>query len=90
MRYRQVVGAQAEAPDQPAVGHARDDRPPEFHDLLRRELLVQVVEQLLIDVLMVDEEALGEAQCRLCPRAEVGVAPVSDLAGRRLIEQFAP
>jgi hypothetical protein len=52
--------------------------------------MVQVVEELLIDVLVIDEEALGEAQRRLRPRAEVGVAPVSDLAGRRLIEQFAP
>jgi hypothetical protein len=68
VRDRQLVGAQAERVNQPAVGHARDDRPGELHDLLRRELLVQIVEELLIDVLVIDEETLGEAQRRLLAR----------------------
>lgn len=68
-----VARRQPERVDQAAVAHVRHDRPAQLHDLLGREVPCEVVEQLLVDVLMVDVEALRVAERGLLAIREVTV-----------------
>ena len=75
-----VARRQAEGVDQAAVTHERNDRPTEFHDLLGREVRAEVVEHLLVDVVVVDEQALRVAQGGFLVSAKVAGRPITNLS----------
>jgi len=72
--------------DQPPEAEIADHGPPELDDLLFAVELQQLIEERLVDVVVVDEEALGVMQGRLLGVAEVGVGPVADLRDGFLFE----
>jgi len=73
--------------DQPPESQVADDRPAQLHDLLLRVVLEEVVEQFLVDVAVVDEEALRVAQRGLLSGRERSlVAPRPDPVDRFLFQ----
>ena len=81
---------QPERVNQAPVPHVRHDRPAELHDLLRREVPREIVEQFLVDVLMVDVQPLGVTERRLLTIREVAIGPVRDLRNDFLFETSSP
>ena len=72
--------------DQPPEAEIAHHRPADFEDLLLRVVQQQFIEQVLVDVGVVDEEALGVVQRGLLGVAEVAFAPIADLRDSRLFE----
>lgn len=72
--------------DQPAEAHVAHHGPGDLHDLLLGVMLEQVVEELLVDVVVVDEEALGIAEGGLLGVGEVVVAPGANAGDGILFE----
>ena len=81
-----VRGAEAEAVDEAAVAHVADDGPAEFEDLFLGVVLEEFVEEVLVDVGVVDEEAFGVMEGGLFSVGEVLVAPGADAADGFLFE----
>ena len=82
-----VARRQAERVDQATEAHERDDRPTQFHDLLGREVRAEIVEHLLVDVVVVDEEALRVAKGGFFVGAEVASRPVTNLGDGSFVER---
>ena len=59
--------------DEPPEAHVADDGPAEFDDLLFAVVLEQVIEEVLVDVGVVDEEAFGVGEGGLLGIGEVRV-----------------
>ena len=74
--------------DQPPEAEVAHDRPADLHDLLLGVVLEELVEQRLVDVVVVDEEALRVVEGCLLGLAEILVAPGRDLLDRLLLESF--
>ena len=72
--------------DQAAEAEVTHHRPANLHDLLLGVVLEELVEELLVDVVVVDEEALGVVERGLLGVAEVLVAPGCDLVDCFLFE----
>ena len=72
--------------DQPPVAQVAHGGPADLEDLLLREVLHQLIEQLTVDVGVVDEEALGVVEGGLLGLAEVVVAPRRNLIDGCLLE----
>lgn len=70
----------------PEVAH---DRPAQLDYLLLREVLPQLVVEGIVDVLVVDEEALGEVERRLFLGRKVSVAPAPDPGNGFLFQGFS-
>lgn len=75
--------------DEPAEAHVADHRPAELDHLFLGVEGEELVEEGLVDVLVVDVEALGEVERGLLLLAEVLVAPRCDLRDGRFFERVA-
>ncbi|MBI5948131.1 MAG: hypothetical protein HY875_08330 [Chloroflexi bacterium] len=73
--------------DEAPEAHVADDGPAQFHDLLLGVVLEEVVEEFLVDVVVVDEEAFGVAEGGLFGAGEGRlVAPCPDAGDGVLLE----
>ena len=72
--------------DQAAECHVADHRPTEFDNLLLGVELPEFVEECLVDVLVVDVQALCEVQRSLLPVCELMVAPRANATNGVLVE----
>ena len=72
--------------DQPPEPEVTHHRPAEFDDLLLRVVLEQIIEEVLVDVAVVDEEAFGVAEGGLLRIREVLVGPGADAGDGFLFE----
>ncbi len=79
---------QTERVDQPPEAEVAHNRPADLHDLLLRVVLEELVEQRLVDVVVVDEEALGVVERSLLGLPEILVAPGRDLVDGFLFQGF--
>lgn len=74
--------------DESAEPEVADHGPAELDDLAFAEVPAQIVEERTVNVLVVDEEPLGEVERRLFGRTEVLVRPRPDLADCLLFQGF--
>lgn len=74
--------------DEPPEAKVADDGPADLDDLLLGVVLEEVIEHRLIDVVVVDEQALGVTEGGLLGLGEVLVSPAADLRYGCLVEAF--
>ena len=72
--------------DQPPEPEVTHHRPAEFDDLLLRVVLEQIIEEVLVDVAVVDEEAFGVGEGGLLGVREVLAGPGADAGDGVLFE----
>ena len=72
--------------DEAAKAEVAHDRPADLEDLGLAVVLEELVEERLVDVVVVDVEALGIMERGLFGVAEVGVAPGPNLRDGLLFE----
>jgi hypothetical protein len=72
--------------DEAAVAHVADDGPAEFEDLPFGVVLEEFVEEVLVDVGVVNEEAFGVVEGSFFGGGEVLFAPGADAADGFLFE----
>ena len=83
---RDLARLQPERVDEPAKPKVTHHRPAELYDLLLVIVLQQFIEQRLVDVVVVDEQAFGVVQGGLLRRAQVGSVPAANLRDGLLFE----
>jgi hypothetical protein len=74
--------------DEAPEAEVADDGPAQFDYLLLGVVLEQLVEEFVVDVLVVQHQALRVVQCRFLGRAEVLVAPGPNLRDGLLVQGF--
>ncbi len=77
---------QSECVDQPAVSHVACDGPSQLHDLFLGVVEEEFVEQVLVDVGVVNEDALGVMESGLFGVRKALVAPGADPGDSFLFE----